>query len=155
MSKEDDVFDFYPELSDDDEQQEPPPSRVEPESPLPHSQPSKLRKPNETEEHRKPVFTAPLVFGGRHFMPPPPPPSKKPQSGPPAAYQPPRPQPPQSKPQGEHGEDWSATVRFVKEEHATKFVNSNKAIFNRSFITYSLNEKDTVSADLVRERENE
>ncbi len=54
-----------------------------------------------------------------------------------------------------NSEDWSATVRFVKEEHATKFVNSNKAIFNRSFITYSLNEKDTVSADLVRERENE
>ena len=38
-------------------------------------------------------------------------------------------------------ESSSAMVRFIKEEVAVKFVNSNKAIFNRSFITYSLNEK--------------
>ena len=36
-----------------------------------------------------------------------------------------------------------------------RFTNSNKAIFNRSFITYSLNEKDPVPPELRRERENE
>ena len=36
-------------------------------------------------------------------------------------------------------EDNSARVRFVKEEHAIKFVNSKKPIFNRSFIVYGLN----------------
>ena len=41
-------------------------------------------------------------------------------------------------------------VRFVKEENAMKFVNSKKAIFNRSFITYSLNEKETVSPELIK-----
>lgn len=38
-------------------------------------------------------------------------------------------------------EESSAMVRFVKEENAMRFVNSKKAIFNRSFITYSFNEK--------------
>lgn len=36
-----------------------------------------------------------------------------------------------------------------------KFINSNKAIFNRSFITYSLNEKDVVPVELIKEREND
>ena len=49
-------------------------------------------------------------------------------------------------------DDNSAIVRFIKEEHAVKFVNSNKAIFNRSFITYSLSDKDTVPPELLRER---
>ena len=52
-------------------------------------------------------------------------------------------------------EEHSAMARFVKEEHAMKFVNSKKAIFNRGFITYSLSDKETVPAELVRERENE
>lgn len=52
-------------------------------------------------------------------------------------------------------EENSATVRFIKEENAVRFVNSKKAIFNRSFITYSLTEKDSVPAELVKERENE
>jgi hypothetical protein len=51
-------------------------------------------------------------------------------------------------------EDNTAVVRFIKEEHAIKFVNSKKAIFNRSFITYSLTDKEAVPAELVREREN-
>ena len=36
-----------------------------------------------------------------------------------------------------------------------RFINSKKAIFNRSFIIYGLNEKEAVSAELVNERENE
>jgi hypothetical protein len=46
-------------------------------------------------------------------------------------------------------------VRFIKEENALRFINSKKPIFNRSFISYSLNEKDAVSAELIKEREND
>ena len=52
-------------------------------------------------------------------------------------------------------EESSAMVRFHKEENAIRFTNSKKAIFNRSFITYSLSEKDPVPAELRKERENE
>lgn len=52
-------------------------------------------------------------------------------------------------------EDSSAMVRFVKEENAMRFVNSGKAILNRTFITYGFNEKEEVSAELVRERIND
>lgn len=52
-------------------------------------------------------------------------------------------------------EESSATVRFVKEENAVKFINSKKAIFNRSFIIYSLNDKEPVLPELAKERENE
>ena len=52
-------------------------------------------------------------------------------------------------------DDFSATIRFAKEEDSIKFINSNKAIFNRSFITYSLNEKDLVPLELIKEREND
>lgn len=51
-------------------------------------------------------------------------------------------------------EDNSAVVRFTKEETALRFINSKKAIFNRSFITYSLNDKEAVAPELVKEREN-
>lgn len=37
-------------------------------------------------------------------------------------------------------------VRFIKEEHALRFINSKKAIFNRSFIVYSLNSNEAISA---------
>lgn len=47
-------------------------------------------------------------------------------------------------------EESSAIVRFSKEEDSIKFINSNKAIFNRSFITYSLNEKDAVPIHLLK-----
>ena len=47
-------------------------------------------------------------------------------------------------------EESSAIVRFSKEEDSIKFSQSKKAIFNRSFITYSLNEKDIVPLDYVQ-----
>lgn len=52
-------------------------------------------------------------------------------------------------------ESSSAMVRFIKEEHAMRFVNSKKAIFNRGFITYSLSDKEKVDPELTKERENE
>ena len=36
-----------------------------------------------------------------------------------------------------------------------KFFVTKKPIFNRGFIVYSLNEKDTVPPELIKERENE
>jgi hypothetical protein len=41
-------------------------------------------------------------------------------------------------------EESSAVVKFIKEECAARFVNSKKDIFNRSFIVYSLNDKEVV-----------
>ena len=54
-----------------------------------------------------------------------------------------------------NNQEASAMVRFVKEENALRFINSKKAIFNRSFIIYSLNEKEVVSPEFIKERENE
>jgi hypothetical protein len=44
----------------------------------------------------------------------------------------------------------TAVVRFVKEDHAIKFVNSGKPIFNRSYIVYSLNESDPIPVNLIK-----
>jgi hypothetical protein len=43
-------------------------------------------------------------------------------------------------------------VKFIKEECALRFVNSKKDIFNRSFIVYSLNDKEVVPEQLLLEK---
>lgn len=69
--KEDDLLNYYPDLSDEDEE-------LQKEEEIPGSQPHKLLKPNEDEVNKpKPVFTAPRMFGGKAFIPPPPPPGAK------------------------------------------------------------------------------
>ena len=46
-------------------------------------------------------------------------------------------------------------IKFVKEEHAAKFVKSNKIIFNRSYIIYGESEYLTVNQQLIQDRLND
>lgn len=73
------MLDEYPDLSDDDEVEPANTQQIVEEKSLPNSQPYKLTKPNEAIQAppQKQVFTAPLLFGGRPFIPPPPPPGSK------------------------------------------------------------------------------
>lgn len=74
MSKERDLLNEYPDLSDDEDNNLEG-ERGREQHPLPNSQPHKIVKPNEpTEPQRNSSFVAPKIFGGRNFTPPPPPP---------------------------------------------------------------------------------
>jgi hypothetical protein len=77
--KPEDMLDEYPDLSDEDEVEPVNEQVAKEEKAMPNSQPHKLIKQNEgpSQPAQKQVFTAPLLFGGRNFIPPPPPPGSK------------------------------------------------------------------------------